>query len=68
MLQVSFDGGLAVTGTVIGLPNPAEFRTGTFNPQTGTLRLEANQTGNSNVSIVFDGKVVEETATGQRVD
>ena len=28
------------------------------------LRLEANQTGNSNVSIVFDGKVVEGTATG----
>ena len=52
-LELSFDGGVAVTGTVMSLPNPAEFRTGTSNPQTGALRLEVNQTGNSNVSIVF---------------
>ena len=39
-MQLKFDGKGAVTGTVSGLPNPADVKKGTFDPKTGGLKLE----------------------------
>jgi len=64
-LELKFDGKSAVTGTFKGFPNPGDVKKGTFEPKSGTLRLELGRTDGAAVLIVLEGKVVKGTATGR---
>jgi len=64
-LELTFDGKSVVSGTLLGLPRPGEIKSGTFDPQTGALKLEAAPTGDSNIRLTFEGTVVLNTATGR---
>src|SRR3970282_2561947 len=54
-LALKFDGTSKVTGTAAGLPNPADVKTGTFNPKTGALKLELGRQGDSAGLLVLGG-------------
>jgi hypothetical protein len=64
-MELKFDGKKAVSGTVSGLPNPADVKSGTFDPKTGALKLELGKKGETEVLLVLDGTVVKGTATGK---
>jgi len=64
-LELKFDGTRKVTGTLIGMPNPADVKAGTFDPKTGALKLDLGKRGDPAVLLVFEGKVVNGTATGR---
>jgi hypothetical protein len=64
-MQLKFDGKSSVTGTVSGLPNPADVKKGSFDPKTGALKLELGRTDDPAVLLTLDGKVEKGTATGQ---
>ena len=64
-MALKFDGKAAVTGTVAGLPTPAEVKAGTFDPKKGALKLELGKTGESAVLLVLEGAVLKDTATGK---
>jgi hypothetical protein len=64
-MELKFDGKSAVSGTVSGLPNPAEVKAGTFDPKTGTLKLHLGKVGDGAVLLRLEGTVVKGTATGR---
>ena len=64
-MELKFDGKSAVSGTVSGLPNPADVKAGTFDTKTGALKLELGRQGDSAVLLVLEGTVVKGTATGR---
>jgi hypothetical protein len=64
-MELKFDGKSAVTGTVSGLPNPADVKAGTFDAKTGALKLELGRQGDTGVLLVLEGTVVKGTATGR---
>ena len=64
-MELTFDGKSAVSGTVSGLPNPADVKAGTFDPKTGALKLQLGKTSDSAVLLVLEGTVVKGTATGR---
>ncbi len=64
-LQLTFDGKRAVTGTISGLPNPGNVKTGTFDPKTGALKLQLGRSDGPAVLITLDGTVTKNTATGR---
>ena len=64
-MQLKFDGKSTVTGTVAGLPNPADVKKGTFDPKTGALKLELGKTDDPAVLLTLDGKVEKGVASGQ---
>ena len=64
-MELKFDGKSAVSGTVTGLPNPADVKTGTFDPKTGALKLQLGKQGEAAVLLVLEGTVVKGTATGR---
>jgi len=64
-LELKFDGARKVTGTLTGMPNPADVKAGTFDPKTGALKLDLGKRGDPAVLLVFEGKVVNGTATGR---
>jgi len=64
-MELKFDGKSAVSGTVSGLPNPAEVKVGTFDPKTGALKLQLGKTGAAAVLLILEGTVVKDTATGR---
>jgi hypothetical protein len=64
-MELKFDGKTAVTGTVAGMPNPADVKAGTFDPKKGTLKLELGKQGEPAVLLVLEGTVVKGTATGR---
>jgi hypothetical protein len=63
-MELRFDGKSAVSGTVSGMPNPAEVKEGTFDPKTATLKLQVGKKGDEAVLLVLDGTVVKDTVTG----
>ena len=63
-MTLKFDG-KAVTGPVTGFPSPGEVKTGTFDPETGALKLQLGETSGTAVMLVFEGTVVRGTATGR---
>jgi hypothetical protein len=67
-LQLKFDGKSAVSGTVSGLPAPADVKAGTFDPKTGALKLPLGQVGDPRVLFTLDGAVVKGTASGRVID
>ena len=64
-MELKFDGKSSVSGTVKGLPNPAEVKAGTFDPKTGALKLQLGKTGAPEVLLTLEGTVVKGTATGR---
>jgi hypothetical protein len=64
-LKLKFDGKSAVTGTLDGMPNPGEVKSGTFDPKTGALKLQLGVTTETNVRLTLDGSVVKDKATGK---
>ena len=67
-LLLEFDGKSAVSGTVSGLPSPADVKAGTFDPKTGTLKLPLGQVGDPKALLTLDGTVVKSTASGRVID
>jgi hypothetical protein len=63
-MALKFDGKSAVTGTVDGLPNPAEVKKGTFDPKSGALKLQLGKTSGPEVLLVLDGTVAKGAASG----
>lgn len=64
-MELKFDGKSVVTGTVSGLPNPADVKMGTFDPKSGALKLQLGKTSDSSVLLVLEGTVVKGTASGK---
>ena len=64
-MQLKLDDKNAVTGTVSGLPNPADVKKGTFDPKSGALKLSLGKTTGPEVLLVLDGTVVKGTASGK---
>jgi len=64
-MELTFDGKGGVSGTIEGLPSPGEIKSGTFDPQTGALKLQAAQKGDSVARLVLEGTVVLGAATGR---
>jgi hypothetical protein len=64
-MELKFDGKSAVTGTVSGLPNPADVKAGSFDPKTGALKLQLGRQGDNAVLLVLEGTVVKGIATGR---
>ncbi len=64
-MKLRFDGVAAVSGAVTGPPLPGVVTTGTFNPETLALVLEVDvRDGDDAARFVFEGTVVNRTATG----
>ena len=64
-LELKFDGKSKVSGTFTGLQNPGDVKAGTFNQETGALKLQLGKTGESDVLITLEGSVVKGVATGK---
>jgi hypothetical protein len=64
-LQLKFDGKSAVTGTIKGLPNPGDVKSGTFDPKTGALKLQLGRSDGPAVLITLDGTVTKNSAAGK---
>ena len=64
-MDLKFDGKNAVTGTVSGLPNPADVKVGSFDRKTGALKLQLGKKSDAAVLLVLEGAVVKGTATGK---
>ena len=66
--ELEFDGTSAITGTVTG-PGPADFKSGTFDPNTGMLRIEVNVTDQDGAKLfLFEGFAINGMATGRVKD
>jgi hypothetical protein len=63
-MELKFDG-KKITGTVSGMPSPADVKGGTFDTKTGALKLELGKQGDPTVLLTLDGKVVKGIATGR---
>jgi hypothetical protein len=65
--ELKYDG-TVISGTVTG-PGAAEFKSGTFDPRTGALRLEVDvKDDGAPTRFVFEGVAVNGTATGRVSD
>lgn len=64
-MELKFDGKSAVTGTVSGLPNPAEVKAGTFDQKSGALNLKLGKASGPEVLLVLDGTVAKGAASGK---
>jgi hypothetical protein len=64
-MELKLDGKGSVSGTVSGLPNPADVKAGTFDPKTGALKLQLGKAGESAVLLILEGTVVKGTASGR---
>lgn len=66
--ELKFDGTSALSGTVTG-PGQADFKTGTFDPTTGALKLEIEVKDDGGPKhVIFEGTAVNGTATGRVSD
>lgn len=64
-MELKFDGRKAVSGTVAGLPTPADVKAGTFDPKTGTLALQLGKKDDGAVLLILEGTVVKGAASGR---
>jgi hypothetical protein len=63
--QLKLDAKNGVSGTFTGLPNPGDVKKGTFDPQSGALKLQLGKTGEGAVLLILDGTVAKNVATGR---
>jgi len=67
-LELKFDGTSAISGTITG-PQPAELKSGMFDPTTGALKLDLDVKHDGTSSrFVFEGTAVNGVATGRVSD
>jgi hypothetical protein len=64
-MELKFDGKSAVTGTVSGLPNPADVKKGSFDTKTGALKLQLGKTSDPEILLTLDGTVTKGAASGK---
>jgi DinB family protein len=64
-VELKFDGKASISGTITGPPYPGDIKTGTFDPRTGALKLEVVVRNDDRTGVVFEGTVVQGTATGR---
>ena len=64
-LELQHDGKGKVTGTMAGMPNPADVKAGTFDPKTGALKLQLGKEGEAAVLLVLEGTVAKNAASGR---
>jgi hypothetical protein len=64
-MELKFDGKNAVTGTVSGMPNPADVKIGTFDPKKGALKLQIGRKTDPAVLLVLEGIMAKGTVTGK---
>jgi hypothetical protein len=62
-ITLKFDGS-SMTGTVTGPPSPGIIRKGTFDKASGALKFEVEVQDTSKTLVTFEGKVVNDKATG----
>jgi hypothetical protein len=67
-LQLKFDGKKAITGTVSGLPNPADVKAGTLDTKTGALKLELGRADGPAVLLTLEGTLAQGVASGKVLD
>ena len=63
-MELKADGKGAVTGTVEGLPSPADVKAGTYDTKTSAVKLQLGKVGNPTTLLTLEGKVAKGTATG----
>ena len=63
-LTLKADGKGKVSGTVDGLPLPAEVKDGSFDAKTGALKLSLGKVGETAVLLVLEGNVANGKASG----
>ena len=64
-MELKSNGKGAVSGTVTGLPNPAEVKAGTYDAKTGALKLQLGKVGNPTTLLTLDGTLAKGSATGK---
>jgi len=64
-LTLKGEGGGKVSGTMAGLPRPADVKSGTYDAKTGALKLSVGKADAPAVLIVLDGKVAKDRASGK---
>ena len=64
-MELKFDGKSAVSGTVSGLPRPADVKEGTYDSKTGALKLQLGKQGESQVLLVLEGMLAKGEASGK---
>lgn len=64
-LELKHDGKGKVSGTMSGMPSPADVKAGTFDPKTGALKLQMGKEGDPAVLLVLEGKVTKNVASGR---
>jgi hypothetical protein len=62
--ELKFDGKSQVTGSFTGLQEPGEVKNGTFDSESGALKLDLGKLDGAAVLIVLEGKVVNDEASG----
>ena len=62
-VTLKFDG-KALSGTIVGPPSPGTIRSGTFDQASGMVKFEVEVQDSSKTVAVFEGKVVNDSATG----
>lgn len=63
-MELKFDGKSKVSGTVSGLPSPAEVKAGTFDPTSGALTLRLGKQDAPEVLLVLEGTAAKGMASG----
>jgi hypothetical protein len=63
-MELKSDSKGAVSGTVQGLPSPADVKSGSYDAKTGALKLQLGKVENSATLLTLEGKVAKGTATG----
>ena len=63
-MELKSDAKGTVSGTVAGLPNPGDVKSGSYDAKTGALKLQLGKVDNSTVLLRLEGKVAKGTATG----
>jgi hypothetical protein len=63
-MELTFDGKSVVSGTVSGLPNPADIKAGSYDPKNGALKLQLGKQGEGAILLTLEGKVVKGAASG----
>lgn len=64
-MELKFDGKSAVTGTVAGLPNPAEVKAGSFDAKSGALKLQLGKKSDPAILLILEGTVVKGAVSGK---
>jgi len=66
-MKLKLDENGAVSGTVTGLPTPADVKSGTFESRTSALKLQLGKVGEKGVLLVLDGTIKDGRAQGKIV-